>query len=94
MIPNIKKFSFAEMTANSDGKTSASGTMACLICVVGTICFLIGCVDKIWFSKDTDIITQSIIFVGIGASLLGLRKYKAVNFTTVTQQTENKTIKP
>lgn len=87
MLPNLKKFSFAEMTSNSDGKTSASGTIACLICVVGTICFLIGCLDKIFINKDVDIITQSIIFVGIGASLLGLRKYKAADFVP----TENKT---
>jgi hypothetical protein len=79
-IGNIKRFSFAEMTSNNDGKTSASGTMGVLICVIGTFCFLVGCLDKIFVSKDIDIITQSIIFVGIGASLLGLRKYKASDF--------------
>lgn len=86
-IGNINKFSFAEMTSNNDGKTSASGTMGILVCVVGTVCFFIGCLDKVFVSKDIDIITQSIIFVGIGASLLGLRKYKAADFvgTDVTK---------
>jgi len=67
------------MTSNSDGKTSASGTMGVLICTVGTLCFLIGCLDKVFVSKDIDIITQSIIFVGIGAGLLGIRKTTSDN---------------
>jgi hypothetical protein len=87
-IGNINKFSFAEMTSNNDGKTSASGTIGILVCVVGTICFLIGCLDKVFINKDIDIITQSIIFVGIGASLLGLRKYKATDFVGVNTQVE------
>lgn len=73
----LNGFSFAQMTSNGDGKTSGSGTMGILICVVGTICFLLGCVDKVFINKDVDIITQSIIFVSIGAGLLGLRKFKA-----------------
>jgi len=65
-ILNLNKFSFAQMTSNSDGKTSASGTMGVLVCTIGTLCFLIGCLDKVFINKDIDIITQSIIFVGIG----------------------------
>jgi hypothetical protein len=71
---DLDKFSFAQMTSNSDGKTSGSGTMGALICVFGSLCFLLGCVDKMWFSKSIDIITQSIVFTGIGAGLLGYRK--------------------
>ena len=74
---DINKFSFAQMTSNSDGKTSSTGTMGVLICIVGTICFLLGCLDKMYLNKDIDIITQSIIFVGIGAALLGYRKSKS-----------------
>jgi hypothetical protein len=70
-------FSIAKLTENSDGKTSASGTMGALICTVGTFCFLVGCLDKVFINKDIDIITQSIVFVSIGAGLLGLRKFKA-----------------
>ena len=80
LLIQIERFSFAQMTSNSkDGKTSASGTMGVLICTTGTLCFLIGCLDKVFINKDIDIITQSIIFVGIGASLLGVRKITADN---------------
>ena len=71
---NFDKFSFAQMTSNSNGKTSGSGTMGVLICTVGSLCFLIGSVDMMFFSKSTDILVQSIIFTGIGAGLLGYRK--------------------
>ena len=84
LLTRIESFSFAQMTSNSDGKTSASGTMGVLICTVGTLCFLIGCLDKVFVSKDIDIITQSIIFVGIGAGLLGIRKTTAENNKTET----------
>jgi hypothetical protein len=70
----IERFSFAQMTSNENGKTSASGTMGILICIIGTLCFFLGCVDKMFLNKDIDVITQSIIFVGIGAGLLGYRK--------------------
>ena len=76
MKPSVDKFSLAQMTSNSSGKTSGSGTVGVLICTVGAICFLMGCIDKMFISKDIDVITQSIIFVGIGAALLGYRKSK------------------
>jgi hypothetical protein len=63
------KFSFAQMTSNSNGKTSASGTMGVLICTIGSICFLYGSMVK-----DNDILLQSVVFTGIGAGLLGYRK--------------------
>ena len=69
-------FSFGQMTSNQDGKTSGSGTMGILICVIGAISFLLGVLDKLWISGSIDVITQSIIFVGIGAALLGYRKGK------------------
>lgn len=71
---DINKFSFSQLTSNSDGKTSGSGTMGVLICGIGCLTFLIGCVDKIFFSQDIDILAQTIIFTGIGATLLGVRK--------------------
>jgi hypothetical protein len=37
---------------------------------------LLGAVDKLFVSGNIDVITQSIIFVGIGATLLGFRKSK------------------
>lgn len=76
IIAAMDKFSFAQMTSNSDGKTSGSGTAGLYIIFIGGICFLLGCVDKMFLDKSVDIITQSIILVGIGASLLGYRKSK------------------
>jgi hypothetical protein len=73
---DLDKFSFAQMTSNSNGKTSGSGTIGIVICGVGSLCFALGCFDKMWVSNSIDIITQSIIFVGIGAGLLGYRKSK------------------
>lgn len=70
----IDRFSIAQMTSNSDGKTSGSGTMGVLVCTIGTICFFLGCLDKMFISHDIDILTQTIIFTGIGAALLGYRK--------------------
>ena len=75
-IADIKKFSLAEMTSNSNGKTSGSGTAGLYIVFIGGITFLMGCVDKMFLNKDIDVITQSIILVGIGATLLGYRKSK------------------
>jgi len=83
LLERLNKFSFAQMTSNSDGKTSASGTMGVLIITVGTLCFLVGCLDKVFINKDIDIITQSIIFVGIGAGLLGVRKLTPTESTPV-----------
>lgn len=77
-IYNGNRFSFAQMTSNGDGKTSASGTMGVLIVVVGCLSFLLGAVDRIFFSHSIDIMTQTIVFTGIGAGLLGLKKWKAV----------------
>jgi hypothetical protein len=74
MKPNISKFSWAELFSNETGKTSASGFAGVIISLVGTLCFLMGCIDKMFFTKSVDIITQSIILVGIGVTLLGVRK--------------------
>ena len=43
--------------------------------MVGTICFFLGCLDKMFFTNSIDVITQSIVFTGIGSGLIGLRKY-------------------
>lgn len=71
---NINKFSFGQLTSNSDGKTSASGTAGLYIIFIGGICFLMGCIERMFIDQSIDVITQSIVFVGIGAGLLGYRK--------------------
>lgn len=73
---NIEKFSFGQLTSNSDGKTSGSGTAGLYIVFVGGICFLLGCLNMMFSSDGPDILVQSILFCGIGATLLGYRKSK------------------
>ncbi len=70
----MEKFSFAQLTSNSDGKTSGSGTAGLYVVFIGGICFLLGCINKMFLDKSVDILTQSIILVSIGATLLGYRK--------------------
>ena len=72
---NIQKFSWSEMVSNGNGKTSGTAFAGLVISMVGTLCFFLGCIDKMFISTSIDVITQSIVFVGIGSSLLGLRKY-------------------
>ena len=83
---DIEKFSLGQMTSNSDGKTSGTGTMGILICTIGTLCFFMGSIDKMFLSKTTDIMTQAIIFVGMGAGLLGYRKSQEKNIVTTETQ--------
>jgi hypothetical protein len=73
---DMDKFSFAQMCNNSDGKTSGSGTSGIYIIAIGGLCFLIGSIAKIFVPGATDIISQSIMLIGIGAGLLGYRKSK------------------
>ena len=89
MLSNISKFSWAELFSNDSGKTSGTGFCGIIICMVGTLCFFLGCIDKMWVSESIDIITQSIVLVGIGATLLGVRKVfgGSSNDTTTTDTT-------
>ena len=89
MLSNISKFSWAEMFSNDSGKTSGTAFCGIIICLVGSLCFLLGCIDKMWVSHSIDIISQSIIFVGIGAALMGVRKVvgqKSNDSTSTTEQ--------
>jgi hypothetical protein len=86
--PNIGKFSFGELTSNTNGKTSGSGTAGIYIVAIGGLCFILGCVDKMFLKGTTDIITQSIVLIGIGAALLGYRKSKDANVNIPEQEEE------
>lgn len=74
MLGDVNKFSIAQMLSNSDGKTSASGTMGVFICLVGGVSFFIGAMALIFKGTDSDILVQSISLVYAGALLLGYRK--------------------
>lgn len=72
--PDISKFSFAEMCSNENGKTSGSGTIGVIVSLTGSLTFLLGALDKMFFSGTVDILTQSIMVITIGVGLLGYRK--------------------
>ena len=72
-IGDIKKFSFGEMTSNDTGKTSSTSTAGVYIIFIGGLCFLLGCIDKMFLDKSIDIINQSVMFSTIGAALLGVK---------------------
>lgn len=67
------------MTSNDTGKTSGSGTVGIVISFIGGLCFLLGSIDKMFLSGTVDILTQSIVVIGIGVGLLGYRKGVSAN---------------
>jgi hypothetical protein len=89
--PDIDKFSFGQLTSNSDGKTSGSGTAGLYIVTIGGACFILGCIDKMFFGNTIDIVTQSIVLIGIGAALLGYRKSKD-NGVTIEEVNKEETL--
>ena len=72
---DINRFSFAQMTSNSDGKTSGSGTMGALTVSVGLLGFLAGVIDFMVQGKP-DVMTWSITVITLGIGLMGYRKSK------------------
>jgi len=87
---NIEKFSFGQLTSNSDGKTSGSGTAGLYIVFVGGICFLLGCLNMMLSTDGPDILVQSILFAGIGVTLLGYRKSKDSSIPPLDDSIEKK----
>ena len=70
---DIGKFSFGEMTSNSSGKTSGSGSAGVYIVFVSVLMFVYGCFEFHWSGK-ADIMMYSSANIVVGASLLGYRK--------------------
>jgi hypothetical protein len=87
-----EKFNFGQLTSNHNGKTSSSATAGLYIIAIGGISFIMGCVDKMFLDKSIDIVTQSIIFTGIGAGLLGFRKSKESEIQKEKIKKEDKSI--
>jgi hypothetical protein len=95
-VGNIDKWSFSEMTSNSNGKTSATSTMGSYIILIGGLCFLLGCIDKMFFAKDMDIITQSIAFTSLGTAMLMMGKHRstALDIASVKSETPTESTTP
>jgi hypothetical protein len=89
-IGDIKKFSFGEMTSNDTGKTSSTSTAGVYIIFIGGLCFLLGCIDKMFLDKSIDIINQSVMFTTIGAALLGVKNVVGSGKKTETPSEETK----
>ena len=89
-IGDIKKFSFGEMTSNDTGKTSSTSTAGVYIIFIGGLCFLLGCIDKMFLDKSIDIINQSVMFTTIGAALLGVKNVVGSGKKTETPEEETK----
>lgn len=68
------KFSWSEMMANNTGKTSASG-------FTGVITILSGCLAFLWgsFFNHAEVLNQSVMVIGLGSALLGVRKITKEN---------------
>jgi hypothetical protein len=81
ILGNIKKFSFGEMTSNTNGKTSITSVAGGYIVLIGGLSFIMGVINVMFIDKSIDIIDQSVIFTGIGAGLLGVK-----NFTSAKNQ--------
>ena len=71
----INKFSFSQMTSNSDGKTSSSGTMGVVVIILSMLAFCFGAVE-FHYSGKADVMMYSSANVLVGAGLLGYRKSK------------------
>ena len=98
-LGDMKNFSFGEMTSNDTGKTSATSTSGVYIIAIGGICFLLGCVDKMFLSKTVDVINQSVMFTTIGAALLGVKnivggKPPLVDSSSTSDTTTTTTVAP
>lgn len=70
------KFSFAEMTSNSNGKTSGSGTAGLLIILIGALSFITGTILIVLGKDQQELLIQSIAIIYAGATLLGVRKLR------------------
>ncbi len=73
-MPNLSKFNFAEIFSNDNGKTSGSGFAGVIICLICSVGFVAGIVDKMFLSHTPDIMNSCIGFATLGAALLGVRK--------------------
>jgi hypothetical protein len=74
----MNKFSFAQMTSNSDGKTSGSGTSGIYLVFVGGLIGLIGSIAGLFMNSPSapTVLLFATGTIATGAGLLGYRKSK------------------
>ena len=76
MLLEHNKFSFAQMTSNSSGKTSGSGTAGIYLVFIGGIIGVLATLVAV-FTKDAEV-AEVLLFASatltLGAGLLGYRK--------------------
>jgi hypothetical protein len=77
---DIHKFSWSELFSNGNGKTSATAFCGIIICMVGSLCFLLGCIDKMFITSTVDVISQSIVFVGLFIHLFYLHLLNTIMY--------------
>ena len=87
-IGNIKKWSFGEMTSNTDGKTSVTSTSGFIIVMIGCLSFLLGVIDKMFIDKSMDVINQAVAFTMIGAALIGYKNYTGHKVSIAKSKTD------
>ena len=68
------KFSWSEMMSNKTGKTSASGFTGVITILSGCLAFLYGA-----FLNHAEVLNQSVMVIGLGSALLGVRKITKEN---------------
>ena len=74
---DINKFNLNETVNNKDGKTSASGVGGILIILTGILSFISGVVGLfIGVEHIIELFPYIITYIGIGGTLLGIRKLK------------------
>ena len=74
----MNKFSFAQMTSNSDGKTSGSGTSGIYLVFVGGVVGILGAISGLFMNSPgaATVLLYSTGIITTGAALLGYRKSK------------------
>jgi len=80
---NVNKFSFPEAVSELNGKTSGGAICGMFMIFIGTICFAMGT-----FRSEPDTLLQSLALVGMGTSLIAIKKLNPTKDTTNTLEDE------
>ena len=82
-MKNIDQFSFAQMSSNSDGKTSGSGSAGLYLVFIGGLICLMGSSAGLFMNslQAANVILCGTGLATLGAGLLGYRK--SVDKTTI-----------